>query len=883
MTFTKSKLSLAVSSLLLSNMMMAGTALAQTTETKSVTAAEEATKTKPLTKQDIEVIEVSGYRASVQKSLNMKRFSDTIVDAVSAEDVGQFPDQTVADALQRIPGVQIERESGEGDRVSIRGTAPHLNLTLLNGQSVASATGASILNPSRGFNYSLLPAEMIDTLEVFKSAEADIDEGSVGGTVVVNTRKPLNTSDNYFAFSIKDAYQENPDEHNPYISGLASWKNEDETFGANFSYVHKENITQRDGDGVYSNYRPAELANGEEVFHPYQVGSSRYESEYELDSISTTLQYRPTQDWDLTLTGLYSERTGTTENTFVGTRMGGWSGIAVPTEGEVDEHGNLVKADVVSSEDRGAALYSYGFQTNDSDTLSIDLKSTYSGDNYEWTVQGGYSEAEGRMVENLVDFDAQATMTYDLTGDVPVVTADRELSPEDYKVNYAHINDVLNEGTEKYIQTDYLYYLDNEYLSSIKTGIKYREHEKSSRLIKANPNYQGTLGDFTDGQTVDNWEGQGATDNMYVIDNGSFDSWVDEVGLIKPAYEHLDYAYDIVEKISAAYVKANIDWEDLRGNIGVRYVETEFDSTSWESTGPSWRPENITENTVSSDYSDFLPSLNLKYDYSDELVLRFAAAKVMSRPDYEYLSSRQAYDCNDINCVGKQGNPDLDPYRADQFDLSAEWYFNSSSVLSFAYFFKDIETYITYDKFDYLVDEGNGVIDPATGREMDATLTTPYNGEGGTNQGYEINYQQDFGMGFGAQANYTYSDADMDQTEEQKENGVEAALPNNSEDTFNLAFYYENEGFRGRIAYNMRSAYYYQSAYGQNYYKDDYQQIDLNTSFAINDKVTVMFQVMNLTDETQESYMASSLNGDSVPMTTYEYGRRVMTGFTVKL
>ena len=150
----------------------------------SVYAADQLPDKKKATKEDIEQIEVRSYAASVEKSINMKRFSNSVVDAVSAEDIGKFPDQTVADALQRIPGVQVEKDlGGESDRVSIRGTAPHLNITLLNGQNVASATAsASITRPSRGFNYSLLPAEMVDTLEVYKSAEADIDEGSIGGT-----------------------------------------------------------------------------------------------------------------------------------------------------------------------------------------------------------------------------------------------------------------------------------------------------------------------------------------------------------------------------------------------------------------------------------------------------------------------------------------------------------------------------------------------------------------------------------------------------------------------------------------------------------------------------------------------------------------------------
>jgi len=157
-------------------------------------------------KDEVERIQVSGFAASQERNLNIKRFSDNIVDVVTAEDVGKFPDQTVADSLARISGVQVQRSDGESDRVSIRGTAPHLNMTLFNGQNVASATAStSILTPSRGFNYSLLPSEVIETLEVHKSAQAKIDEGSLGGTVIVRTRKPLAMEKNFFAVSARMA------------------------------------------------------------------------------------------------------------------------------------------------------------------------------------------------------------------------------------------------------------------------------------------------------------------------------------------------------------------------------------------------------------------------------------------------------------------------------------------------------------------------------------------------------------------------------------------------------------------------------------------------------------------------------------------------------
>ncbi|MCY4296485.1 MAG: TonB-dependent receptor plug domain-containing protein, partial [Gammaproteobacteria bacterium] len=183
----------------------------------------------------IELIEVIGYRDSLRKNLAIKRESDTIVDAISAEDVGQFPDLNIADALQRVTGVQVEKDErdGEGVRISIRGTPSHLNLAFLNNQQVASATASNRRTElrDRSFNYYLLPTEILDTVEVFKTPEANIDEGSMGGTVIVRTRRPLEAEANSGAVQARYFNFDNAGENKPYLSGLYSWKNEDETFG----------------------------------------------------------------------------------------------------------------------------------------------------------------------------------------------------------------------------------------------------------------------------------------------------------------------------------------------------------------------------------------------------------------------------------------------------------------------------------------------------------------------------------------------------------------------------------------------------------------------------------------------------------------------------
>jgi len=238
---------------------------------------------------EIEVIEVIGYRDSLKKNLSIKRGADTVVDAISAEDVGQFPDLNIADALQRVTGVQVEKDErdGEGVRISIRGTPSHLNLAFLNNQQIASATASNRRSElrDRSFNYYLLPTEILDTVEVYKTPEASIDEGSMGGTVIVRTRRPLDAEANSGAFQARYFTFDNADESKPYISGLYSWKNDAETFGINAALVSRDSATlmdsKRNTAGYFGSLAYA-ANNGQSARQPARVGPNRYTADRSL-------------------------------------------------------------------------------------------------------------------------------------------------------------------------------------------------------------------------------------------------------------------------------------------------------------------------------------------------------------------------------------------------------------------------------------------------------------------------------------------------------------------------------------------------------------------------------------------------------------------------
>ncbi|GAB3035033.1 TonB-dependent receptor [Bowmanella dokdonensis] len=821
-------------------------------------------------KQDeVEVVEVKGFRGSVQKSLNIKRLSSTIVDAISAEDIGKFPDQTVADAMSRITGVQVEKTDGESDKVSIRGTAPHLNLTLLNGQNVASATAStSILTPSRGFNYSLLPAEVVETLEVHKSAQAKVDEGSIGGTVIVKTRKPLSTDRNYLVLSARDAYQESSGEHSPLLSGFYSWKNQASDFGVNLGAVHKGNGIRRDRVTT-AGFVPAELG-GDTLYAPSQARASRYESDKDLNTLTATFEYAAGDNFKLIFNNLYSSVDVSNEQVANGAYVvGSVNEIINPQlNGDTIVSGQ-VPANEADANWAREVLYSAGSHDGSYDTRVHDLQLEYRGDNFTWTTQLGHTEAEGEIQDDQVEFQASALVGFEVgDGQIHYDLPD-DLTPGGYTGLYTHRNLISNTQQETYLQTDLNWLLDSDWLSSVDLGLKYRDHNKTSALFKVvwHPDDVGamTLADFTDGALVDDFMGEGhSQSDLYQFRYASWDEWTATTEPLRE-YDHLQYGFDLTEKVTNAYVQGNFAFDKLSGNIGVRYARTEQRSEGVDFYMKyTWAPETWTwvPVIVERDYTDVLPSLNLNYQLKEDVILRFAAAKVMSRPDYDLLTSRRGYRLSawsNPKNPGFQGNPNLDPYRATQYDISAEYYFTDSSILSLAFFYKDISTYIDEQYFPVMLPDDEGNVD-------EYNLKTPVNSNGGVNQGVEVNLQHDFDNGFGLLANYTYADAEMD--EEGKE------LPNNSENTYNATVYYEKDALSVRLSYNYRGSYYAGVVGDMRWYQQGYGQLDANLSYHLNENVTLLLQGVNLSDAKQEA----NVGDDSRPYFINHYGRRLFAG-----
>src|SRR5687768_8064018 len=251
-----------------------------------------------------EEITVVGLSESLREAVKVKRDSEAIVDAVAAKDVNKLPDRNLAEAVQRVPGVVINREFGEGERVSLRGVSPNLVHTTVNGHNVAVADWFVLeqLAATRSFNYLLLPSELIGLLTVYKSPTAELNEGGIGGTIDVQTRKPLDLKPFALSGSVQAAFTENSGSTDPNVSTLVSWKNSEENFGVLFSGVFDTRNIRSDGVEVLGYFPQA----GSGLLVPSLIGSALFQQERERKAFNAAFQFRPTSRLELNANGFWS-------------------------------------------------------------------------------------------------------------------------------------------------------------------------------------------------------------------------------------------------------------------------------------------------------------------------------------------------------------------------------------------------------------------------------------------------------------------------------------------------------------------------------------------------------------------------------------------------
>lgn len=844
-------------------------------------APEESRQPAARPQRPLEETYVTGVRGTLERNLAIKRRSGNLVDVITSEDIGKFPDRNVADSLQRIAGVSVDRLWGEGRDVNIRGTDKDINRTLLNGQHVASAYWWANDNLSRGFNYSTLASQLVQSLEVHKTPSADLDEGSIGGTVIVRTRRPLNMAPLETHISIEQQYSELAQALDPQASLLGSWKNAGESFGLLASVNRQKRRSRRDGLETFADntlYRVTDARGNsrDNVYAIWGGGSALLQQERTHTTANLTLQWAPGERWDGTLNLVRSELDIDNSNHNFLFSPGGYklredppAAVEQPHYIIADDGRPVLASGTLTNADSTGALLDSIQRKAYIDTSVSDLDIRYRGDGWNGHLQLGTTGARGGTDrDRLYRFTGDSRVRFRLDRDA-LETEYLDLDPLD-AADLDRFSPVSRdwiramENREDYGQFDFGWDLNGDWLSAMKFGLKYRDHGVENNLTvgsidTTHPEWEKLqrigLNRVSNGPgpELSRRAANEATLTRYAIADPALLQSV-----IQPLYdsglmryrEDRNAHFHIRERSLAEYLRLDFERGPWSGNLGLRSVTTR----QWAS---AYRDDRL--QTVRNRYRDTLPSVNIHYRAAPDLSLRGALAQVMARPNYQDLSPGIIID--PTSGSGAAGNPDLDPYRADQLDLSLEWYFASASILAATVFFKDISTFVYPHVSKEQVD----------GRAL--YITRPRNGPGADIRGLELQWQQDFANGFGLLSNYTYTDAGVPSPDGTRS----LELPGNSRSQFNASVYFENHHFSGRLSYNYRSRSYGEIVAGSQSETAAYRQWDASLQWALNDYTCLTAEAVNLTDEVITIRSASG-----IPQGFYENGRRFRLGLRLE-
>ncbi|WP_032097517.1 MULTISPECIES: TonB-dependent receptor [unclassified Alteromonas] len=872
-------------------------------------------------KNQTEVIEVTGIRGSQKANINAKRFSNAIVDAITAEDIGKFPDKNVAETLARVPGITIDRDFGEGQGVTIRGVQPDQNLTLVNGQAVGTGQWFVLSDATRNFNFEILASEMIAGLEVYKSSQADIDEGALGGTVILKTRKPFDLDANSGQLSIEGQYGDIADALDPSVSGLYSWKNEEETFGILFSGSYQERTVERETNEDFGWFGPSiaridpliEAPSGaqEKGALPWGMGSALFKQNRERVGFDVTAQWAPTDNFDMSVHYLSSTlKADNVNSNLIGIPFRGIAYMGTDTnEGTVSD-GVVESLNVTGLPQRPAwaRFIAYDNIFRDGSEMSteiIDIEGNYLTDNGVLHFQIGTTTGEGENRDFFTEFWADANDPraafdfYNPGGDSPYIdftTASPWLANPTDEMWLGGIFDQFNstEDTENYVQFDYEHSVDWGAITEVKTGVKRRDRSFSQSRYRTDLANLAPVGEGSLGPASDFWTGDMLNvshsetnavsasyffpdkDSMYNAFYNVAECSGDATTLCRTTDRFLPEAsFDVEEDITALYVMAKFSGEGFRGNMGLRYVETDSTSNGFDLNSGE---------AVSFDggYNEWLPSINLSYDLADDVLVRMAASRVLTRPAPFQLAP--AVNLTPETSSGSAGNPQLDPLTANQFEVGAEWYFSESSIAAITVFKKDINDFIFTKTVSREID----------GQQINQ-LRTPENGGSTSIDGVEVQVQHVFENGFGGYANYTYTDVADAQVDEavpvtDADGNITGAtlasrtvsFPNTSKDSFNVGVFYETDLYSARLNYNYRSQYFIAQAEIGDQFRDEQSQLDAQFSWNITETITLKAEALNLTNEIWENYYVRSSDGKRLGGTQSANGRRFFVGASMR-
>ena len=862
----------------------------------------------------MQTVEVTGIRASLAKSLNVKKNAAANVEVITAEDVGKMPDKNLADSLQRLAGVAVRTDYDEAEKVSMRGTNPDMSLILFNGHTVSGGDWyvADQGSSSRSTSLSLMPSSVLNQAIVYKTSQANIADGGLAGTINVTTRKPLSQKEKFSgAVSVGAAYADLPGKITPDLNANMTWKNDADTFGIIVQGFKEKRFSRRDSASRFAygassgwdvintstmkgitdqslagtGLKAADL-NG--VRLPGSMSSEYVQGVRDRKGGMVSLQFKPNKDLDITATGFTSSMSannngrltsGAIYSMLLGKNdpLGGVAASSANTNSNGQQVFAQIKNPVIVNE---TSVYGYplkvlksadivfpagttpqyvgnseGFYRDGavatSSFLDLDLKYRVNND---FTVKTLASVTRG---VGKTDRDQGLTfarygtgISYALNGlkeapDSQYIGAGSNvpgLNPDGsgYKLVGFAASGIRTVDREASLQLDTEYKLDWKSFQSIEAGVRYSDHHRDSRRF--NPAQRGGLpaaptsgvvpypANFGDGLDGGNWDRTG-----FSYDPVTLKSYIN--GILKPTTDEFERRVaseiEMRERQSAAYVMANLEYQKMSGNVGLRFVRTEVDAAiatpipagACQRTEPgkpattcAAYPTAITTAGDGATYADgvpfnpnqgilyyktptnrtftnVLPSINLRYEIDPSMIFRAGASRTIGRQNYNVLGSGFGTPtCNANGCSVTGPNPSLRPLTSDNADFGLAWYFKPRALISVDVFHSMIDGYVktgtTGQTTVDLVDPRDSVVKPF--------FVNSSSQQGAKISGIEVAYETPLWGSFGMTSNVSRAKTRVDDGR---------PMVGASEWAANLGGYFENDTMSARLVYNYRGKY----------------------------------------------------------------------------
>jgi len=843
--------------------------------------------------KDVEVIAVTGIRSSLRSSMLDKKASNVVTDGIKAEDLGKFPDLNVAESLQRITGVAIDRSGGEGQAVTIRGFGPQFNTVLVNGRQIATDSAG------REFNFDVLAADQITGADIYKSNSATLQEGGIGGTVNVTTARPFDFGGLHVIGSVKGMYESLSEEVSPSASFLVSNTFNDDKLGVLFAITNQQRKLQNNqiltagwrGGQTISNPQDGVLYDN--AYIPRNWDQVVDEQDRERTNASLVLQYAPSDDITITVDGLISKfevdsSVRDLASWFEPDRVG--SATIDPETGTLltftqevglgNASGNPA-TDFVSHTRNSRDVTNKAFGINVDWQVNESLKAKF--DVSRSTAENDRAGNDRFNVVGIIN-----SYSFDGTGSVPTVQHDgfENGSLPDASLARLHYNEIGNQFTDEdeitEIKADFEYVPDKGPVDRINFGAYRQEREKSSFQIFGSQCQFCGYGTEAPLDEID-FEAYSASnyfpgliDTFYSYDGDKMLDYLADQGFpVEPTLQN--NRYTINEDITSLYMDFTIGFDladmPVTVNMGARYSETDIEVAAVQSfisdvipTSDATLFQNVfgpaTDIQEGTSYSNLLPSFNVKLELQDNMILRFAAYDSITRPTMSQLSPATTFnEPRRQNLTASGGNPALKPFQSENWDISYEWYYNDANLFSFAVFSKEVDDFIvtltgdeTYDMTDRTgPDFACTTCTDQTDAELNGssevyTVSRPQNGESATVTGYEIGVTHMFENGFGFIANATVVDSDISVDGDTSQTFALEGLG----DSQNLVLFYEQDNWQARVAFNNREGFLRlvdNGFNGEPVNVETYGQWDISGSYDINENFTIFAEGINITEE----------------------------------